>query len=87
MKVSVKNTAGDSSVFLTLVKSPIRSVELSSLSSSFSMSAWQKDLDLWNNEQSWKETRERLRKTVDEKFGLTRRNTFPRSRHETANGF
>lgn len=45
--------AGDIS-FLTLVKSPIRSLEPSSPSSSVSIFVWQKDLDLCRRAAPWK---------------------------------
>ena len=60
------HTAEEFSLFLTLVKSPISSLEPSTLSSSVSMSVWQKDLDLWSSEVLWKERQERLREAVKE---------------------
>lgn len=53
---------------LTLVKSPISSLEPSSPSSSFSISVWQKDLDLWSREQPWKRRRTELQEAVKEKI-------------------
>lgn len=45
-EVDVSKQLGTSVPVLTLVKSPISWLDPSSLSSSFSMSVWQKDLDL-----------------------------------------